>query len=326
MKNLFVNPNTGILRAGWRIAAFAVIFLTFNAALMLGVRSILGSLPAAGTLWFLLLGLAATLAVFITTKYISKASLASLGISFDKLALTDLLMGIGISALIMICMYFLLLGSGYIAFDGFSWWTDDEHTLNVLTSASLWSMLAVLFQFTVVAWWEELAFRGIILQNISAGLNIKWGVILSTLGFALIHAGNPNATILSTVLIMIITLKLVYAYLKSGQLWLPIGLHLGWNFFQASVFGFASSGHVSPSLIAQTPIGPDWLSGGAFGAENSIFIVPFTIGSFYLMHVWVKYSRGLNNHRLTDFLVTEESFEVDPQDSKPLSLKMETKS
>lgn len=307
MKNIFINPDSKIIRAGWRILIFAILFLIFNAALMFGVRTILGALPAKGTLWFFLLGLAATLATFITTKYISKQPINSLGLK-RYLAVKDLLVGIIISALIMAFMYITLLGLGYIQFDGFSWWNDDSHTLANFTSASIGTALAIFFQFIIVAWWEELAFRGIILQNIAKGLNIKWGILISTLGFGLIHAGNPNATVLSTVLIIIITFQLVYAYLKSGQLWLPIGLHLGWNFFQASVFGFASSGHMSPSMIAQTPVASDWLSGGSFGAENSIFIVPFTLGSFYLMHLWVIHSRGLKNHRIVDFLVKQDNF------------------
>lgn len=311
MKNIFINPDTNSIRAGWRIIIFAILFLIFSVGLQFGVRAILGTLPAKGTLWFFLLGLGATLAAFITTKYISKQPFNSLGLKLN-FAVKDLLMGICISALIMTFMYVTLLGLGYIQFDGFSWWADDSHALANFSSASFWTALAILFQFIIVAWWEELAFRGIILQNIAKGLNIKWGVIISTLGFGLIHAGNPNATVLSTILIMIITLKLVYAYLKSGQLWLPIGLHLGWNFFQASVFGFASSGHMSPSMIAQTPVASDWLSGGAFGAENSIFIVPFTLVSFYVMHVWVKQSRGLKNYKIADFLVTDDTFKNNP--------------
>ena len=306
MKSIFINQDTQIIRAGWRILIFAILFAAFNAILMFGVRTILGSLPAAGTLWFILLGIAATLAALLTTKYISKKPFKSLGLKWNK-ALKDLMVGVVISALIMTLMYVMLLVFGLIEFEGFSWWNEEPKTVGAFNSSGLWTALVVLIQFVIVAWWEELAFRGIILQNIAVGLNIKWGVILSTLGFAILHAGNPNATVLSTILIMLITLKLVYAYLKSGQLWLSIGLHLGWNFFQASVFGFASSGHQSPSLIAQTPVGADWLSGGAFGAENSVIIIPLTLGSFYLMHWWVKYSRGLKNYKMFNYLVSDNN-------------------
>ncbi len=307
MKNVFINPNSQILRAGWRILIFILLFATLNMGLTSGVRFILGSLKGGGALWFFLLGITATVAVWITTKYISKQPVKSLGLK-GTYALKDLFIGILISAVIMALMYGTLLGLGFIEFEGLSWWKDDAHTLSNFTTAGVWVALTVFFQFVIVAWWEELAFRGILLQNIARGLNLKWGIIISTIGFGLIHALNPSATILSTVLIMIITLKLVYAYLKSGQLWLPIGLHLGWNFFQASIFGFASSGHKSPSLIAQNPIASDWLSGGEFGAENSVFIAPFILGSFYLMHVWVKYSRDLKKNNIADFLISNDNF------------------
>jgi hypothetical protein len=107
---------------------------------------------------------------------------------------------------------------------------------------------------------------------------------------------------------MIITFKLVYAYLKSGQLWLPIGLHLGWNLFQASIFGFASSGHISPSLISQSTVGPDWLSGGEFGAENSIFIVPIIIISLYIMHLYIVKSRKMKDLKFLEFLIKDTNF------------------
>lgn len=100
MKNIFINPGTHLIRAGWRIAIFAALFMILNIGLMFGVRFVLGSLPAKGTLWFFLLGVAATLAVFITTKYIDKQSIQSLGLR-SALAAKDLLAGIFISALIM---------------------------------------------------------------------------------------------------------------------------------------------------------------------------------------------------------------------------------
>ena len=96
---------------------------------------------------------------------------------------------------------------------------------------------------------------------------------------------------------------MVHAYLKTGGLWLAIGLHLGWNFFQASIFGFASSGHSSPRLITQSPIGADWLNGGNFGAEGSVSILPFTITSLFLIHWWVGKTRIKEDHKFSAFIV-----------------------
>lgn len=309
MKHLFLNPNTGIIRAGWRIIIFIFIFMAIDLFLTFTVREILGSLKGGGLLWFILLGLSATLAAFISRKYVDKESLTSLGLHFNKLALLDVIIGVVIGALIMTGMYFTLLYAGLIKFESFSWWMENVGPDLNFSTAGISIMLGMILQFTIVAWWEEITFRGIFLQNISKGLGLTWGVILSTIIFALIHLGNPGATVLSTALIMIVTLQLVYAYLKSGQLWLPIGLHLGWNFFQASIFGFSSSGHSSPTMITQSPIGPDWLSGGNFGAENSILIIPFTLGSLFLIHWWIGKTRASKGNNFFGFLINKQTIE-----------------
>lgn len=290
MKKLFINPTDQRLRAGWRILLTIILFLSLNILLSVGIRTILGGLKAEGTLWWAILGFSATVAAFISRKYFDKKNLPSLGLNFDKHAIIDLFSGVINSAIVMALTYLIMLHFDLIEFVGFSWWTDDAHSTSFSLSV-LPTALAVLWSFMIVAWWEELFFRGIILQNIKEGLNMKWAIILSTMAFGLVHAGNPNATVLSTVIIMIITLQLVYAYLKTKQLWLPIGLHLGWNFFQASVFGYASSGHESPTLITQNPIGPDWLSGGAFGAEGSIILIPLLLGSLVLINLSVRWTR-----------------------------------
>ena len=184
-----------------------------------------------------------------------------------------------------------MLWSNLIEFKGFTWWMADAATGSTLSMAVLPIVLVVLVKMTVVAWWEELVFRGYILQNIVAGLGLMWAIVISSLAFGLIHGANPDATILSTFLLIITTPQLIYAYLKTGQLWLPMGLHLGWNFFQSSVFGYAASGMDSPTMISQAPIAADWLSGGKFGGEGSILIVPFTILSLFLIHYWVRFTR-----------------------------------
>lgn len=308
MKHIFINSNTGIIRAGWRILIFFLLFIILNLTLTFVVREILGALKGGGLLWFVLLGISATLAAYISRKYIDKESLTSLGLKFNKLALLDVFLGVIVSALIMAGMYFTLLYAGLIKFEGFSWWKENNGDQVIFDSTSTLIMLSMILQFVIVAWWEEIAFRGIILQNISKGLGLKWGVVISTVLFGLIHSGNKDATILSTILIMLITLQLVFAYLKTGQLWLPIGLHLGWNFFQASIFGFASSGNVSPTLISQSPIGPDWLSGGNFGAENSVLIVPFTLISLFVIQYWVAKTRTSKGNKFFSFMINKDSF------------------
>lgn len=291
MKKYFVNPETGLIRAGWRILIFVVLFFAVTAVGMVTVRTILGGLPKLSPQQFTVIAVTATAAVYIARKYLDQQSFVSLGLHVDRFAVLDVVSGIVISALIMATMFFLLLQIGVIEFHGFSWWTDTVGPEVVFSLAALPVVLTVLYKLAIVSWWEELLFRGYFLQNLAAGTNLIWATVISSLAFGLIHILNPDGTIMGGILIVLITPQLIYAYVKTGQLWLPIGLHLGWNFFQASIFGFPASGQVSPSLISQSPTGPEWLSGGKFGAEGSILIIPVTILSYLLIHYWVRATR-----------------------------------
>lgn len=291
MKKYFINPESRRLRAGWRILAFFLVFIAIAAVVMITVRTVLGSLRRGSDLQFVLLGISATAAVFTARRHLDKKTVTSLGLEWDRFAVLDLLSGIVNSAFVMAGVFFVMLGANLIQFHGFTWWGDDPAPGTRLLGFVFPVAIAILFKLAIVAWWEELAFRGYLLQNLIDGIGLKWSIVLSSLVFGLGHLFNPNATLLSALLIALITPQLIYAYLKTGRLWLPIGIHLGWNFFQASVFGFAASGQVSPSLISQSPTGSDWLSGGQFGAEGSILILPFTLLSCLVIHYWVNATR-----------------------------------
>ena len=56
----------------------------------------------------------------------------------------------------------------------------------------------------------------------------------------------------------------------TRNLWLPIGLHAGWNVTQGFVWGVPVSGNPFVGMVESGLYGPDWLSGGAFGLEASV--------------------------------------------------------
>ena len=72
----------------------------------------------------------------------------------------------------------------------------------------------------------------------------------------------------------LITFILVLGWLRSGQLWIPFGLHAGWNFFLGPVFGFPVSGMLEDSFIKLTINGPEWITGGDFGPEGGFLVLP----------------------------------------------------
>ena len=118
---------------------------------------------------------------------------------------------------------------------------------------------------------------------------MKTAVLVSCVLYGLVHSANPNAGLLSTVIIVLFGYLRIYGYLSTGQLWLSIGMHTGWNFFQATVFGFAASGHAEAwTLVTHESAAANWLSGGEFGPEASVLTVPVVLIALVVMRVWAR--------------------------------------
>ncbi|HLF01801.1 MAG TPA: CPBP family intramembrane glutamic endopeptidase, partial [Anaerolineales bacterium] len=155
-----------------------------------------------------------------------------------------------------------------------------------------WSELSVWFIiFVIVGWQEELLARGYWLQNIAEGLNLPLGVVLSSAMFALIHISNPNVSWIAITGLFFAGLFLASGYLFTRQLWLPIGLHIGWNFFEGNVFGFEVSGLETFRLIHTTVNGPEIWTGGMFGPEAGLIVIPAMILGVGVMWGYVRMTR-----------------------------------
>ena len=122
---------------------------------------------------------------------------------------------------------------------------------------------------------EEILFRGLMFR-LSSRVVGTWGAMLFTSAlFGLAHLANKGATLGSGVAIMLEAgILLSAAYVVTGRLWLPIGLHIGWNFTEGSIYGMQISGNVvDTGLLRGSLTGPTLLTGGAFGPEASIVAV-----------------------------------------------------
>lgn len=135
--------------------------------------------------------------------------------------------------------------------------------------------LTVVGMMCAVAVSEEVLFRGVIFGLIQG----RWGswiaLIASGLMFGLVHLVNPGATLWGAFAVAIEAgLMLGAAYIVSGSLWLPIGLHLGWNISTVAIFGtIGSGGDARAALVEAVTHGPTWLTGGDFGPEGSLVAV-----------------------------------------------------
>jgi hypothetical protein len=148
--------------------------------------------------------------------------------------------------------------------------------------------MAVAAVFAAVG--EELAIRGGVFRVLEEGLGSLVALILSASLFGLLHAANAGATLVSTVAIAVEAgLLLGAAYMATRNLWLPIGLHLGWNFTEGGIFGATVSGGRSHGVWPVSIRGPELLSGGGFGPEASVVAMAVgLLATFALLAVAVR--------------------------------------
>jgi uncharacterized protein len=291
LNQIFFTPDGSRLRAGWRLAIQTAILLGIGLCVGLPIVFILFLLdpsiinfPLQLKPGQLLLGTIAemigiTTSVFLARKFLDKQPIESLGLKLTIQALFDVLAGIGIAFVQMGLIFVLMLGIGWLTIEGFAWEFDP---VNVIIT----NVITFFIMFIFVGWNEELLSRGYHLQTIASGLNLFWGVIISSAVFGLLHLGNPNATWVSTAGIFFAGVFLAYGYVRTKQLWLPIGLHIGWNFFEGVGFGFPVSGLDIYALTRISVHGPELWTGGAFGPEAGLIVLPALILGVFLIYLY----------------------------------------
>jgi membrane protease YdiL (CAAX protease family) len=132
-------------------------------------------------------------------------------------------------------------------------------------------VLLMLIIATISGIGEELAYRGGFFRILEESFGTLVAIILSAALFGFFHIGNPGATAVSTIAIALEGgVLLAAAYVVSRNLWLPIGLHFGWNFTEGGVFGASVSGKTFRGIFNVPLSGNDLLTGGAFGPEASL--------------------------------------------------------
>jgi membrane protease YdiL (CAAX protease family) len=238
----------------------------------------------------------ALLSVWLAGRFLDRRPFADFGFHLSGGWWLDLLFGMALGALLMTTVFLVQSGLGWVTVTG-----SFE---SLVPGAPFW--LAVLVPatlFVCVGFYEELVSRGYQLRNAAEGLNssslgprgavlLAWA--LSSAIFGYLHAANPNATILSTANVALAGLMLGCGYVLTGELAIPIGLHVTWNFFQGTVFGFPVSGLRigGATFLSIEQGGPDLWTGGPFGPEGGLLAPAAMALGILLTALWVRLRRG----------------------------------
>lgn len=242
------------------------------------ISSSTGSGPLnPATIWGALITFISTIAaVFISQRFIRGKSVLDLGLRPYKVAPLDVIAGLLFGPIVIAVIFFVERAQGSIV--GIGGPSYD------------WGALVIyLLTFLLIAISEELVVRGYVLQVLNTGWNGSVAVIGSSIYWGLAHVLNPGSNIIAVLDIIVAGLIFAYAYVLSGHLWLPIALHLAWNFAEGAIFGFPVSGFLLPNSVFQTYItGPTAITGGNFGPEGSVLMVLALALAGALLFGWSK--------------------------------------
>ena len=268
IRKVMVNPAEERLRSGWRLSAQLLLLVVITAVFALPALAVMAVWPdLTGLALILANGFPIVASVIIARRLFDRRSVESLGLRLDRQAGRDVLVGVGISALQTGVVFALELVFGWAQVTGFAW--QQQSLLQVAGNFIVWLLI-----YLAVGFYEELFSRGYQLINLEEGTNTFWAVLLSSSFFGLIHLINPNASWVSVAGITLSGFFLAFAFLRTRQLWLSIGLHIGWNLFLGTVFGFPVSGLSNLGLIELQVVGPSLFTGAAFGPEAGLVLLP----------------------------------------------------
>ncbi|MCJ0743906.1 CPBP family intramembrane glutamic endopeptidase [Pedobacter montanisoli] len=181
--------------------------------------------------------------------FIEKKQLSVLGFKPTKSRLINL--GIGFLFAASVCSIYHLMSTAFI--DN-KWILNPQLNAQMLRSGLWFTFKSVLF--------EELIFRGALLYIAIEKIGIKKGCILSAVLFGIYHwfsynaFGNPVQMLIIFFMTAIFGLMLAFAFAKTKSLYLPIGLHFGWNLLNIVVF---SNGPLGQQIL--TKANPNRLEG-----------------------------------------------------------------
>jgi len=266
----------GRLRNGWWI----LVFIGFVFASRYVYSPLMHGLKRLGTPagWFEPASFVFILLVTWACTRLRKEPLSSIGFVVDRRWFKQAAVGTAIGILTMLVVVAAIWLCGGVRFE-----LDPARSAGALAYG--------FYMFTCVALFEETLFRGFIFQRMVDGVGVGIAQVALAVLFALSHWGNPGmqgaTEVWASLDIGVAAVMLGFAWLRTRSLALPVGIHLGWNWMQGHVLGFGVSGTHQTGWFHPVFLGKaEWLTGGAFGPESSVFAVVVDLATLLLIWKW----------------------------------------
>ncbi len=215
---------------------------------------------------------AAAVANAIVLRIYERGNLASIGLGWTVASRRNLSLGIlgGVGAALVVILVPLVLRVADLES------VPGEHFR--------WPSLlfvSILLLFGAVG--EEMLFRGYGFQVLVKGIGAFATILPTAVLFGLAHSQNLNFGPLPLTNTILWGVVLGYSFLRSGDLWLPIGLHFGWN-WTLPLLGVNLSGFTMnvTGYVMHWNAGAAW-SGGAYGPEGGLLTTAVAVALFFYL-------------------------------------------
>jgi len=272
--------GTDGLRAGWRLLIFVAILeilFGFNKLLvnplMRGLDDVTQYL-ARDVLDFLDF----LLASWIMAR-IEKRTIADYGLPWRRSFRRQFWQGavLGFSSLTVLLVLMRAMGLFYFG-------KVALHGAEILQFAGFFALA-----FLIVAVREEFRYRGYGLFTLTDGIGFWPAVLVLAVLFGYGHIGNSGEAWVGILNAVLGGLFFCFLLRRSGDLWMPIGFHLTWDWGQTYFYGVPNSGEVLPGHLFNSQFsGPAWLTGASVGPEGSLLCTLLLVVLFFSLRHWLR--------------------------------------
>lgn len=215
------------------------------------------------------------LAPSILTLFIWKMKWSDLGYTSLKSDWKDFFTGILLGMVGITIAWIFLLGSGSVKIIG-------------VTGQYLKAVFLYFLGYIWVGFGEETFCRAGLMLALRETKSKALIIGAPAVVFGALHLGNPGISVLAFLNLVGFGLFAGYYFYRSGNIWLPIGFHIAWNFVQGNVYGFHVSGTTNYSIVESKVLKETVFTGGEFGPEGGLGVTIALIVMYVLAKVYYR--------------------------------------
>jgi CAAX protease family protein len=282
------------LRAGWRLFIYFGMLAMLTVCARMATKHFAGGQPTPSQLspvlqtllqlvGELILFLVLLLLAWIMSR-IERRKLGVYGLPLQRSVFSQFIAGYFLWGFLPLAVLLSILRAFHVFYFG------DLSTFSrqILTWGIAW-----FFFFLLVGLLEEYSLRGYFLYTLGDGIGFWPAAIIQAILFARLHMGNEGETRIGIVATAFFAIFAAAILWRTGNLWLAVGAHAGWDWGQSFFFGVNDSGFQAPGHLFNPHLssGPDWLTGGSVGPEGSVVtLVLWVLMTFFFLLLYRKRS------------------------------------